>query len=116
MPRHCIVLPNGNRVLVGTYVAAWRTLKTMDPQQLIAGFSWFPTPAGEVLTEMRRGLADRINRRDPAHGRGRKWDPDWQTETWRASRALNTPRLVIHWLPPWLKARYAHRLFDPSDY
>jgi len=115
MPRRCIVLPNGRRVSLSTYVAAWRTLKAIDPKQQIEGFDWFSMAAGDVLKELRRGLADRINRHDPAYGQGRKWDYQWQIETWRASRNLNTPRLAIHWLPPWLKARFSHRLMSWDD-
>lgn len=42
----------------------------------------------------------------------RKMQREWQVEMDRAARALNTPRLVIHWLPPDLKTRFAHRLYD----
>lgn len=54
--------------------------------------------------------ANRINRHIPNYGRGRKWAPDWQRETLQAAGRLNTPRLVIDWLPRHLKARFADRL------
>lgn len=54
-------------------------------------------------------LMTKINRLELA-SRGRKDCRNWFMEHWRASRQLNTPRLVIDWLPPDLKTRFAHRL------
>lgn len=115
MPKRCIVLPSGRRVTLGRYVAAWRTLKTLDPAREVDGFAWYPMPAGEVLLQMRTALTDRINRHAPAYGCGRKWDENWQVDTRRAAHQLNTPRRIIRYLPPWLRARFQHRLTGPDD-
>ena len=73
----------------------------------------------EVLREFRNGFTDRINRRidgfpstfRPLPNPGiRKISYQWQLETHRAAIQLNQPRLILHWLPPWLKKRFAHRL------
>src|SRR5689334_7293404 len=69
----------------------------------------------EILREFRLGLHDRINRRIDGfpgtlrprpHSGTRKYDYQWQVETYRAAIQLNQPRLIIHWLPPWLKTRF----------
>lgn len=57
----------------------------------------------------RECLMRKIDREAPA-SRGRKDCRNWFMEQWRASRELNQPRLVIHWLPPNLAARFPHRL------
>src|SRR5712672_2458621 len=46
----------------------------------------------------------------PCATHGRKFEHEWQIETYRASRQLNHPRLIIDWLPPWLHSRFKHRL------
>jgi len=67
--------------------------------------------AAEWHAWFRRCLDRKINAALPAH-EGRKHDPQWQTEMSRAARALNTPRLAIHWLPPDLRSRFTHRLMS----
>jgi hypothetical protein len=112
-----IRLGDGHRVSLGTYLRAWKAALAAPHD------AWFPrTPCSwaggdrdQVLREFRAGIDDRINRHLPDYGRGRKWDPTWQLETLRAARALNHPRLVISWLPQWLKARYASRLWRSDD-
>jgi hypothetical protein len=59
-------------------------------------------------------LMTKINRTLPA-SRGRKDCSTWYWEQWRASRALNTPRLRIHWLPNDVKERFAQRLHDARE-
>jgi hypothetical protein len=88
-PRRCIVLPNGNRCGVATYVAAWHTLKTIAPDEHVKGFHWWPEKASRILRELRYGMHDRINRHDPAYGRGRKWFDDYQTHQSRDARRVN---------------------------
>jgi hypothetical protein len=105
-----IRLPNGKVCTLPTYTRAWKQLKGCDPNAHIAGFGHFPERAHDVLRALRRGMHDRINRHLPWYGKGRKWDEQWQLDTRRASRDLNHPRLVIHWLPSWLKARFGHRI------
>lgn len=111
MTARAIKLGNGRRIGLGAYVAAWRTLRTMAPD------TWIPTcpdgwsgTAADALAQCRAGMHDRINRHIASYGRGRKWAPDWQRETLQAAGRLNTPRLIIDWLPMHLKTRFAHRL------
>lgn len=107
-----IALGDGRRVTLGAYVQAWKTALAAPAT------AWFRTSPcrwsgghrDDVLREFRAGLDDRINRHIPGYGRGRKWDSQWQIEARRASRDLNQPRLVIRWLPDWLKPRFAERL------
>lgn len=112
MAKLAVRLASGRRVSLAAYADAWKRLRRMDPRQWFRETpgSSFGGTAADALREMRAGLDDRINRHIPAYGRGRKWDPNWQTETARAARALNTPRLAIHWLPPHLRERFASRL------
>lgn len=105
-----IVLPNGRPCGLGTYAAAWRAVLKMPREEMVKGFAFFPEPAWSVLTAMRGGLSERINAKIPGYGVGRKWANDWYFETYRAARMLNTPRLIIDWLPAWLKPRFAERL------
>ncbi len=65
MPRRwrTVLLPNGKRVTVSTYLDAWRKLKAMPPNAQVSGFNWFPMSAGEILAEFSYGVNDRINLR-----------------------------------------------------
>ena len=110
-----IRLPSGRSVRLPVYVQAWRALLTLDPEVQLNDWWYWPVPAHQVLREIRRGVHNRINRHDPDYGKGRKWGGQWQLETQRAARDLNTPRLALHYLPPWLRARYAHRLLTLED-
>lgn len=107
-----IVLPNGKRTSVSRYVAAWRTIRTLPADTRLPRFGHFPEPAGDILRSMRDGMHDRINRHDSRHGVGRKWSHDWQREALNVAWRVNTPRLVIDWLPVEFKTRFAHRLRD----
>jgi hypothetical protein len=53
-------------------------------------------------------LNRKINRNESP--RGRKEDPDWQRAMRQSADRINHPRLIINWLPPELKGRFAHRL------
>lgn len=118
MMQHSISLYPGRSVTLASYLAAWREVKQSDPGRVYRNGpgSWAPMTAEEILREMRRGIHTRINRQDAAYGRGRKWCEAWQTETQRAARAINTPRLRIHWLPVEWRARFGHRLASHDDF
>jgi hypothetical protein len=111
-----VTLASGRRVSLGSYVDAWRTVRAADPAALFHGApeDWFriPEPAAVILRQFRTGLHARINRHVPGYGRGRKWSTDWQREAWRTARAVNTPRLVVRWVPTEFRARLADRLSD----
>jgi hypothetical protein len=110
MKKQFITLPNGRRCGLGTYTAAWRTLLATDRDQRVAGFDHFPESAGAILRELRRGMHDRINHHIADHGIGRKWSHDWQRHALQCAIAVNTPRLVVRWVPADFRARLAHRL------
>ena len=68
---------------------------------------------------MRRGLHERITEAVPYTLRGlvcplppkgRKWDPDWQREARHCAREVNTPRLIVRWVPRDFALRLAHRV------
>jgi hypothetical protein len=61
--KQAILIPNGRRVSLAAYAAAWRLLKRMDPQDPVRGWTWYHVTAGSVLRQMRAGLEDRINTR-----------------------------------------------------
>ncbi len=115
-----VYLSEGRQVTLANYTRAWK-LALAAPTDAVfdKGFTWYSQTRAEVLREFRRGLHDRINRRIhrfPGTLRvrpfpnTRKYQYEWQLETYRAAIRLNHPRLIIDWLPAWLKSRFAHRL------
>jgi hypothetical protein len=112
-----IVLGNGRHVTLGQYVRAWRTAKAAAPGTRFSHgcCGWWSVTREEALRDFEHGLHDRINLHDPRSLVGwRKLASDWQRETRNAARQLNYPRRVIHWLPAWLKPRFAHRLKEAA--
>lgn len=63
MSRLTIRIPNGKSIPLGVYVSSWKALKSLAPDTEIAGWSWHPVTAADILRELRRGIHDRINRR-----------------------------------------------------
>lgn len=109
--QYAITLPNGQRVGLRTYCESWRALQNAPPGTLVRGWDHFPTCASDILSELRRGVHDRINRHNrTGYGRGRKWSDDWQRAARHCAREVNTPRLVVRWVPHDLRRRLAHRL------
>jgi hypothetical protein len=118
--KRVVYLPQRRQVTLGNYVRAWKLALTAPEGTIFnKAFNWYPETKNEILREFRRGLTDRINRRIDGfpgtlrplpHPSTRKHDYQWQLETHRAALQLNQPRLIIDWLPPWLKTRFAHRL------
>jgi hypothetical protein len=106
-----IRLPSGRWVSARAYLDGWRAVKTADSSRLIAGWDWSPVPAGECLESLRRGIHARISRHDRTRPASwRHLDAIWQTETMRAARVLNQSRVVIRWLPVWLRGRFGGRM------
>lgn len=113
MSMRYVTLPNGRKCGLGFYTKGWRELIAIvrdSPEAPVNGFDHFSEAALRVLTEIRRGMHDRINRHIPGFGKGRKWDQDWQRAVIHTARCANTPRLALGWVPRDLKARLAHRL------
>jgi hypothetical protein len=108
-----ITLGDGTQIDVRDYAKMWRRVKEAPPGSTFnrsLRSSWIPVTREELLEQFSYGMNDRISRHIPGYGVGRKWDQDWQNSTWRVSRQINHPRLILSWLPPWLKKRFAHRL------
>ena len=106
-----ITLGDGRACGLGTYVKAWRAILTLPERQwLVRCPDGYGGTASDALRQLRDGMHDRINRHIPGYGKGRKWDSDWQRTMTQSAHALNTPRLIIDWLPADLKARFAYRL------
>jgi len=87
----------------------------MPARESVRGFGHFAQPASEILTALRDGMHDRINRHIPKYGEGRKWDHDWQRAAMQCANFVNTPRLIVRWVPQDLKARLAHRITLPGE-
>ena len=113
MSRRCIVLGDGKRVTLTSYVRAWKLALSLPSKTWVGRLpSGWPGAAGEAVREFRQGLHARINRHLPWFGKGRKWSDEWQWDTRRAANDLNTPRLIIRWLPAHLRARFPHRISE----
>jgi len=69
--------------------------------------------SGEWHCWFMRCLHKRINRHQGS--RGRKDTREWFIEMRRVQHQLNTPRLIIHWLPVDLRDRFSHRLWCQED-
>jgi hypothetical protein len=111
---YLVTLADGRRLPLGSYVASWRRIRDADPEDRFRGApsDWFGLDysAAEILSEFRAAMHARINRHVPGYGRGRKWSSDWQIEAARTARAVNTPRLVVRWIPSDLRDRLVHRI------
>lgn len=109
-----VILPNGRRVGLGAYVAAWKTLRGMDPAAAVRGFDYFPAPAGDVLRRMREGLTDRINQRGGyAVPESRVHPSIWGH--------VGTPRVILYpgqvrLLPRSARARVEHRVYRADEW
>lgn len=114
IPRKVVTIGDGRRIPLAVYVAAWRRVRAAPPDTRFrgspCGWSGVEETAAEILRQFRAGMDDRINRHMPWHGRGRRWEPDWQAEAVRLARAVNTPRLVVRWAPQEFRQRLAHRI------
>lgn len=112
--RRAVVLGNGRRVGLGNYVEGWKRAKRAPPGAVFrgspCGWAHVDEDAAEILRQFRAGMHDRINRRLPWFGQGRRWDPNWQAEARRFARQVNTPRLIVRWAPFEFRERFAARL------
>ena len=108
---HVIVTASGT-VSVRQYVQTWRSVKAADAgtryKSSLCG--WWPATREEILAQFWEGLDDRINRHIAGYGKGRKWDADWQRAARNTATSVNTPRLIVRWVPAEFRQRLAHRL------
>lgn len=115
------VFASERSVTLAGYISAWNAVKAAPAgatfSESLRSGKWTGGSHSreEILGQFSEGLHDRINRHLPWFGRGRKWDHDWQMETRRAADQVNQPRLRIHWLPEWLRARFSHRICRRDD-
>ena len=110
---HVIHLPASTKTLsVGQYVTAWKDCKAAkEGQEFKHGLGgWWPVTRETILREFEKGMHDRINKHIEGYGVGRKWSDDWQRDAANAARGVNTPRLIVHWVPVELRGRLAHRI------
>lgn len=93
------------------YVEAWKKALA-NPDKVFKPIDWAKgsQTGSEIAQDFSKALQARINSRGKVIFRGRKYDSDWFWNMWRASKSLNTPRLVIDWLPPDLVKRFGYRL------
>lgn len=110
-----VTLGNGQKVGLGQYTNAWRQAKAMNPETGVRGTPSDPNgggTAGDMVREMRAGMVDRINQKDPDYGKGRKWDSTWQNDARRLAdtlaRKAEVPAGEAH--PVDLRAKVADRL------
>lgn len=99
-------------------------MRTYTARQLITCYRWcrqhpqghVPIDRFETLTAdewvawFRRCLDLKVSATLRGFHHGRKWDKEWQTQAWRTSREVNTPRLAVHWVPYEFRHRLRHRL------
>ena len=115
--KRVIVLGNGKRIGLGAYVNGWKACKAApEGTRYKHGLTgWGPETREEILKGFDYGLHDRINRHIPGYGTGRKWDADWYWTMVRTAREVNTPRLLVYWVPAELRGRLAHRIANRED-
>lgn len=54
-----ITIPNGKRVSLGAYVKTWKLLKTLDPNEEVGGWEWFPVKVSIILRDISDGVMAR---------------------------------------------------------
>lgn len=112
--KHVITLSaTGKQMTIGQYVTAWKACKAApagtEYDHGLCG--WWPATREQILREFEEGMHDRINKHIESYGVGRKWDSDWQRDAQNTARDVNTPRLIVHWIPSEFRSRLAHRVY-----
>lgn len=92
--KRVITLPNGRSVPLPVYCTAWRKLKTVPADSKITGWGHWPTEGGDILSEMRAGLHDRVNIRGGLTVREHRRWVDWLRDQ-REIRDYRLSRLVF---------------------
>ena len=87
-----ITTPEGRRVSLSSYVAAWRAVKA-NPSATFPGWEWYPVSGADVHLDMLAGLHDRINKRGGMAVRSpARWDA-WKRDQ-RAIQDYRRHRIV----------------------
>ena len=60
---YVITKPNGHVVTIGEYVRSWKQLLTMPANAEVSDWEWYPVTVASILSDIRRGIFDRINQR-----------------------------------------------------
>lgn len=113
-------LPDGHRVSLGEYVRSWKEILNLVREDRgdakLWGFHHSERSAREILDNLRDGMHDRINRKIPGYGVGRKWSMDWFMDAYRLWIKLNYRHIIRERDVPreWRK-RLAHRITKPED-
>lgn len=109
-----IRIPGGRSVTIAEYVRSWKILLTVAPGANVPRWGDWGGTAAEVLQEIRAGIHDRINRKDPRYPKGRKAGADYQRALAQFRLYVENPRVIISWIDPILGPRivqaYGHRL------
>jgi len=109
-----ITLGNGKQIGLGIYVEGWKSCRQAPHgttyKHGLCG--WGSETRETILHQFARGLHDRINHHIPGYGQGRKWSHNWFMQAWRISRDVNTPRLIVHWIPKEFHKKLQHRLWQ----
>ena len=104
-----VTLWTGQQCTLATYIQSWSAVKRMPAGQPITLHRDIPRTREDILRFMADGIHDRINRNDSSFRQGRLWDAARQAEMQHFARQINTPRLVIDWVPPCLR-KHRHRM------
>lgn len=111
MTTKTIILGNGHRITVASYVKVWRMLKK-EPLGRLCKHSltgWGVVTVEEFLAQYSAVKDARINRHIPGYGKGRKWQDQWQADARQTANLVNSKGLRVSWIPPDLRARLANR-------
>jgi len=92
----------------GSLIAAYRWARANPGGQI--RIDRFESMTGAEWLRWFRGCLDRKCSRGLVQA-GRKWSHDWWWQALRTAREVNTPRLVVRWIPFEFRDRLAHRLF-----
>lgn len=93
------------------YVEAWKKIYA-HPEAFFNHPDWTrgALKGKDLQKEFSLALDRRINSRGGIEFKGRKHDPDYERSILQAANFINTPRVIIDWLPADLEKRFAHRL------
>lgn len=93
-----------------TLLITWRWLRADPDERRVRPDHWHAEPMTfEEFRAWFRACLDRKISNEPS--RGRKDCRDWFMQAWRTAQEVNTPRLIVRWVPHEFRARLAHRIY-----